>query len=125
MVEAEGESSGGEEESAAEKSRRVTCGQFVWPCLRQYPTEVAERRRRKWLIPADLTKEQFGYMFKDVCIAAGHGPNIDKLHVFDEPHKRFSKLTGAREIHKHLVFNMKATFAHYNLQNSLAARGVY
>ena len=123
---AAGESSGEEgDETEALPGARGACGQFVWPCPREYPAQAADRKAQKWLIPADLSKEQFGVLFKGVCTKMGQGPNIVKLHVFDEPHKRYSQQTGARELHKHLVFKMKTPFAHVRLQKALAAAGVY
>ena len=104
---------------------RGRCGQFVWPCPRRYPGDAVERKKQKWLIPADLSKKEFGVMFSNVCTKHGQGPNIEKLHVFDEPHKRFNPQSGLRERHKHLVFKMKTVFAHVRLQKELAGRGVY
>lgn len=120
VAEAVGDSSGAEEDMPSAKTRRVECGQFVWPCPREYPAEKHERKKQKWMIPADLTKEEFGLLFKEVCAAVGQAPNLDKLLVFDEPHKRYNKVTGVRERHKHLVFKMKARFAHGSSQKALA-----
>ena len=55
----------------------------------------------------------------------GQTPNLRKIHVFDEPHKRYNKATGERERHKHLVFKTGNPFAHVKFQKELAARGVY
>ncbi len=125
MVEAEGESSGGEEEREASSSARVSCGQFVWPCPREYPADAGERSKQKWLIPADMPKDKFGLLFKDICTRLGLGPKLLKLHVFDEPHKRYSKQTQLRDRHMHLVFKMSTGFAHVKLQKALAAQGVH
>ena len=103
MATAEGESSGAEEECAALPSTRAVCGQFVWPCPREYPESAAQRKVQLWLTPSDLTKEVFGLLFSKLCAKRKLGPSIDKVHVFDEPHKRYSRLTGARERHKHLL----------------------
>ena len=62
----EAESSGGEEESEAEYTSRGRCGQFVWPCPRKYPFDATAREAQKWRIPADMTKEAFGKLFKGV-----------------------------------------------------------
>ena len=78
-----------------------------------------------WLIPSDLTKEQFGRLVNNVCVKRGLGASVAKIHVFDEPHKRYNKATQARERHKHLVFKMGAGFAHLQLRKDLAAHGVY
>ena len=121
----DGESSGDDEEAEAPKTARAFCGQFVWPCPRQYPELLRVRQDRKWLIPADLSKAETGLMFKQVVTNCGQGPNIAKIHVFDEPHKRYNRATGNRERHKHIVFKMKTPFAHLQMQKALAAKGVY
>jgi len=108
MHTAEGESSGGEEETEAMQADRGCCGQFVWPCPRQYPSDAATRKSQKWFIPADMDNKEFGLLFQTVAKKLGQLQNISKLHVFDEPHKRYNKTTGTRERHKHLVF--KVTF---------------
>ena len=125
MTEAEGESSDNADESEAKQTARGACGQLVWPCPRQYPAEPGDRRRDKWLIPADLSKAEFGQLFKQICMKMGQGPNLVKVHVFDEPHKRYNKTTQQRERHKHLIFKMKNPFAHLRLQKELATHGVY
>ena len=121
----EGDSSGDEADAEAESKSRCQCGQFVWPCPRENPQELATRKARKWLKPEDLSKEAFGLLFKDVGTRLGLGPKFEKLHVFDEPHKKFSTAAGVRERHKHLVFKVKCGFAHVRFQKDLAARGVY
>ena len=125
MVSVEGESSASEGEAEARPTARAMCGQFVWPCPRQFPPDVATRRARKWLLPEDLSKAEVGTLFKDVATRLGQGPNLAKVHVFDEPHKRFNPATTARARHKHIVFKMKAPFAHVRLQRALAERGIY
>ena len=42
MSEAEGESSADEDEGEAHASARGRCGQFVWPCPREYPSHLDE-----------------------------------------------------------------------------------
>ena len=99
--------------------------QFVWPCPREYPEDAQIRESQKWLIPADRTKEQTGLLFKQVVTKFGLGPNLVKIHVFDEPHKKYNRATGVRERHKHIIFKMKTPFAHLQIQKALAAKGVY
>ena len=125
MSQAEGASSGSEEECEAAQTARGMCGQFVWPCPREYPTDAATRKSKKWLIPADLSKEDFGLLFKGVWVRFGQGPNMERIHVLEEPHEKYSKLTGLRERHKHLIFKMRSTFAHTGLNKALASQGVY
>lgn len=72
-----------------------------------------------------MSKKQFGLLFKAACAKCGQAPNVEKIHVFDEPHKRYNKNTGLRETHKHLIFKMKSGFGHTRLQTELANRGVY
>ena len=121
---AEGDSSGAEEDEEAKVSTRGACGQFVWPCPRQYPSDLVERQRQKWLKPADMEKPALGELFKDTLLKLGHGPNLVKLHVFDEPHKRYNATTQERERHRHIIFKMVLPFAHLKVQKALAERGV-
>ena len=121
---AEGDSSGAEEDEEAKVSTRGACGQFVWPCPRQYPSDLVERQRQKWLKPADMEKPALGELFKDTLLKLGHGPNLVKLHVFDEPHKRYNVTTQERERHRHIIFKMVLPFAHLKVQKALAERGV-
>ena len=125
MADAEGDSSDDEGDREANSTARARCGQFVWPCPREYPADAADRKKQKWLIPADLSKERFGLMFKTTCARHGQGPNLEKISVFDEPHKRYDKDTRARERHEHLIFKMRAPFAHLRIQRSVAEQGVY
>ena len=97
MSEVEGDSSGGESEAAAVQTARGRCGQFVWPCPREYPSDLRERQIQKWLKPADMSKQRFGTVFKEACTKLGEAPNLKNIHVFDEPHKRYNKKTGTRE----------------------------
>ena len=121
----DGESSCEDEEVEASASARAYCGQFVWPCPREYPEDAQVRESQKWLIPADRTKEQTGLLFKQMVTKFGLGPNLVKIHVFDEPHKKYNRATGVRERHKHIIFKMKTPFAHLQIQKALAANGVY
>ena len=125
MAETEGDSSCGEEEVEATPNRRGFCGQFVWPCPREYPADAEERAKQKWLIPADMQKSEVGLLFKDTCFRIGLGPKLLKVHVFDEPHKRYNKQTKQRERHMHVVFKMSCGFGHVKLQKALAAQGVH
>ena len=71
-----------------------------------------------------MSKQDIGNLFKKSCTKLNQGPNIDKIHVFNEPHKRYNKKTNARERHIHVVFKMKAPFAHLQIQKALASHGV-
>ena len=124
LCETEGASTD-EEEAAAHYNNRGVCGQFVWPCPREYPPCPLERRHRNWLIPADLSKEECGVLFKRVGTNLGHGPILEKIHIFDETHKKWNKTTGVREHHKHVVLKMKALFGHATFQKALARESIY
>lgn len=124
-VDCDGESSAGEDEDAAKQTDRGRCGQFVWPCPRQYLRDPSERMAKKWLIPSDLSKKDSGLIFKKVLTHYGHGADLDRIHVFDEPHKRYSPITRTRERHKHIVFRMKDSFAHVRIQKALAQQGMH
>ena len=123
MSDVEGDSSS--EEEAAAVSERGTCGQFVWPCPRQYPSKLADRKSERWLKPADMSKQELGQLFRQVLVSKSQGHNLQRLHVFDEPHKRYNVKTERRERHKHVVFRMKTPFAHLQIHKALAAKGIH
>ena len=77
----DGDSSGDDDEVEAAASARGACGQFVWPCPREYPETFQARQQRKWFIPADYSKEDLGKLFKSLMTESGHGPSIVKIHV--------------------------------------------
>ena len=125
LSEAEGESSNDEAAEEAKTCARAYCGQFVWPCPREYPSALEVRKAQKWLKPADMGKDEFGLLAKSVFLKLGLGPLLSNLHVFDEPHKRYNKKTGCRERHYHLLFKMKGLFAHARVRKALAEHGVH
>ena len=92
------------------------------PFASRHPTRKA-RTNANWLIPADLSKAEFGMLFQRVVASAGLTPILAKVHVFDEPHKRYSAQTGVRERHKHLVFKMMTPFAPLPSARQLAQSG--
>ena len=124
-AEAVGDSSDEENEAAAKVKDRGRCGQFVWPCPRRYAANVLDRKKQKWLIPEDLSKPEVGAIFQEVCFDLDHGSNLQNLHVFDEPHKKYCRVSGVRARHKHLIFKMREPFAHVRMQKELAKRGVH
>ena len=87
--------------------------------------ESTQQMHEKHFIPADFSKEKFGRLFKATLEKFGHAPNIVKIHVFDEKHKRYNRQTGMRERHKHTIFKMRMPFAHFRIQKDLAACGIY
>ena len=123
MSEAEGSSS--DEDEPAAQSRRAPCGQFVWPCPREFPSGLAARKSQKRLIPEDLSKAETGEFFKKTLTAHGQGGAIGKLHCFDEPHKKYIKSSQRRARHKHIIFKMNAPFAHVKIAASLASKGIH
>ena len=104
---------------------RARCGQFVWPCPRLYISDVAVRKARKCLIPADLTNEEVGRIFLQVVTKCNQHSNLSRLHVFDEPHKKFDKSTGMRARHKHVIFKFQPPFAHVRMGQLLAQDGLH
>ena len=108
----EGASTDEEAEAAAHYNNRGLCGQFVWPCPRAYPACPRARKSKNWLVPADLSKGEYGVPFKQVGTSLGHGPIMEEIHVFDEARKKYNKTIGVRERQRHLVFKMKALFGH-------------
>ena len=120
----EGESSSNADEPADPKAR-ARCGQFVWPCPRQYLADAASRKSRNCLIPADLSNEEAGKMFLQALGKCNQHSNISRLHVFDEPHKKYDKETGQRARHKHFIFKFVRPFAHVRLGHLLAQGGVH
>ena len=117
--------SSSEEEDPADQANRRPCGQFVLPCPRDYPSDKAARVKQTWLITEDMSKEALGKLFKAVLTKNKHGASIVKVHVFDEPHKKFNPKTKLRSQHKHVIFKVKAAFAHVKIAKELAAKGVH
>lgn len=72
-----------------------------------------------------MSKAELGLLFKSVLTTCGQRPNLAKVNVFDEPHKRYNPATQARERHKHIIFKMLASFAHLRVQRQLALHGVH
>ena len=70
------------------------CGQFVWPCPRNYPSDLAARRNLKILFPEDMSKREVGEVFKKVVCQVGQLPHVDRLHIFNEPRKKYNPATG-------------------------------
>lgn len=110
MSEVEGSSSASEDEPAV-TSKRGQVGQFVWPCPREYPSALEERKKRKHLIPEDVDKPAAGALFRKALAKSNQDGNLLRLHVFDEPHKRYHKNGQRRARHKHFLFKMRNTFA--------------
>jgi len=125
LAEVDGESSGGDEEAPAVARERGRCGQFVWPCPRRYPAHAEVRAAQTCPIPADFTKEAFGKLFHEILEKHSQRCNVQRLHVFDEPHERYNLTTGRRERRKHLVFKMMFPFAHTRIAADLAMACVY
>ena len=86
-------------------------GQVVWPCPREYPSALEKRKKRKHLIPEDVDKPAAGALFKKALVKNSQDGSLLRLHVFDEPHKRYHKNGPRRARHKHLLFKMRNTFA--------------
>ena len=124
-VESVGESDDESNDEGADSTKRAECGQFVWPCPRQYAASYEERWRKKQLKPEDLTKEELLTLFRKVLDQRGKAATIKRLHAFDEPHKRINPVTDTRERHKHLVFKLTSSIAHLTLKRDLEKHGVY
>ena len=110
MSDVEGSSSASEDEPAVSNTRGQV-GQFVWPCPCEYPSELEERKKRKHLIPEDVDKPAAGALFKKALVKNKQEGNLLRLHVFDEPHKRYHKNGQRRARHKHFLFKMRNAFA--------------
>ena len=123
LSEVSGDSSDDGADVEAKVTQRAMCGQFVWPCPREYPSEIPARKKLKRLKPADMSKQDLGKLFKKVMSKAGH--IVKHIHVFDEPHKKYNKKTSRRERHKHTIFKVNAAFAHSKVAKSLASHGVH
>lgn len=125
MSELSGADSDAEEDEAAEGKKRGFCGQYVWPCPREYPANPEQRKKKKFLIPEDLDKASFGALFKKALLACNQLANANDLHCFDEPHKKYNKKTKRRARHKHMVFRMKSTFSHIQVAKKLRSYGIH
>ena len=121
----QGVSSDEDADRPSESKAEGMCEQSVWPCPRGYPSELATRRDLKMLIPEDMSKQQVGEMFKKVVCQVGQLPNLDRLHIFDEPHKKYNPATGQRARHYHIIFRFKSTFANLQICKRLKAVGIH
>ena len=121
---AQGESSEEDADQPSSVKTRAMCGQFVWPCPREFPADPAVRKARNFLIPEDVSKETLGQTFKAVLAKHNQLVNLDRLHIFDEPHKKFNAATGLRARHYHIIFRFKAVFAHLQIAKSLREKGL-
>lgn len=110
-------------EPAAPSAARGFVGLFTWPCPRQYASTLEKRQSKNMLLPADFSKEKLGNIMRRLF--ASHHVAVQALHVVDEPHKRYSRTTGLRERHKHVVVKAAAPFAHARITKELAAQGVH
>ena len=119
----QGESS--DADDAADSKVRARCGQFVWPCPRSYFEDAGVRKARKSLLPADLSKEEAGKVFLQVITKCNQLSNMTRLHVFDEPHRKYDKTTGHRARHKHFIFKFQRPFAHARMAQLLAQAGLH
>jgi hypothetical protein len=116
------------EEDADQPSNTKTrgmCGQFVWACPREYPSDADVRRKRCLLIPEDLSKDALGKTFKLALSQANQLVNMDRIHIFGEPHKKYNPSTGLRARHYHIVFRSKVTFAHLQVAKTLRKHGIH
>ena len=122
---AQGESSEEDADQPSSVKTRAMCCQFVWPCPREFPADPAVRKARNFLIPEDMSKESLGQTFKAVLAKHNQFVNLDRLHIFDEPHKKFNAATGLRARHYHIIFRFKAVFAHLQIAKSLREKGIH
>ena len=88
--------------------------------LRRVPSP-AERGRMSPPAQSQTTLEGNEPRPQRTLLFRGCSPQV---HVFVEPHKRWNKATGVRELHAHLIFKCKAPFAHQKLQRDLIEHGV-
>ena len=97
MSEGEGESSGSDQEGPCEGKARGQCGQYVFPCPREYASNYEDRKKLKVFKPSDIPKAEMAKIFKQAFSQCGHSQLINKMYIFDEPHKRRNKKTQTRE----------------------------
>jgi len=110
-------------EGAAPKSRGMVC-MFTWPCPREYPSELAARRKSCFLKPEDVSKPELLAIFKE---ALRHHQLLGDLLLWvavSEKHKRYNKASLTREMHYHVVMKLRSTFAHAKLKETLARKGI-
>ena len=97
MSEGEGESSGSDQEGPCEGKARGQCGQYVFPCPREYASNYEDRKKLKVFKPSDIPKAEMAKIFKQAFSQCGHGQLINRMYIFNEPHKRRNKKTQTRE----------------------------
>ena len=59
-------------------------------------------------------------MFRDAVRRVGQQQNLREFIVVMEPHKKWKPDRSKPEMHFHVVFKMKANFAHLSIAKSLA-----
>ena len=97
MSEGEGESSGSEVEAPCVTTARGQCGQYVFPCPREYPSSFEDREKIMVFKPSDFPKDKLAKFFKQALRDTNHNGLLKRMYIFDEPHKRRNKKTQQRE----------------------------
>ena len=115
-----GDSSENEEEREVLPSHR--CWNLMWTFStpREYLADPAVRKKRKECIPDDFTREEMAEMFRDAVKRVGQLQNLREFIVVMEPHQKWKPDRSAPEMHFHIVFKMKANFAHLSIAKALA-----
>ena len=116
----DGDSSEHEEEREVEAKHR--CWNLMWTFStpRAYLADAELRKRRKEYIPDDFTRQEIADMFRDAVRRVGQQQNLREFIVVMEPHKKWKPDRSKPEMHFHIVFKMKANFAHLSIAKSLA-----
>ena len=124
-AELEGDSSEEDSDKPSDAKARGMCGQWVWPCPREFPADVERRKAMKVLIPEDLDKSQVGEKFKKALSQHGKLASLERLHIFSEPHRKYHRGSGRRARHFHVIFRFRDSFAHARIGATLRGWGLH
>jgi len=107
------------EPAPAHHNMRRRVGMFTWSCPEIYAPLLAERRARKYLKPADLSKPALW-----ARITAAAGVPLERGIIVQEPHARRNS-AGERETHYHVCFKAAAVVKPRTMEKEMSQFGVY
>ena len=117
-----GDSSDNEGEAEVKVAHR--CWNLMWTFStpREYFADPAVRKQRNAFIPTDFTREEMAAKFREAVRRAGQAENLREMIVVMEPHSKWKPDRSAHEMHFHIIFRMRANFAHFGIAKILGER---
>ena len=109
---------------AADPSKRAMVAMWTWATPRSYLKDQAMRRRKKQLIPTDVTKREVLSIFLRIMQKCGEFDCLLAVCLANEPHAR-EKPDGGKEMHYHVAFKSTRCFAHKKISKALGKEGMH